>query len=89
MCDYVPVPGDVYGNYELAALRKSKMRFVWRAGEGLLRVRVATPLYIRKRQSAEYFVLRALSGVKMVVRLDRIVRTQMLDGRYKRRLQPA
>ena len=79
MKKYIPVPCEVYGNYELAILRRSKMRFSWRAKNGVVRVISAVPLNIRSRNQGEYLVLRRLSGSLLVLRLDRIIRTTLLN----------
>ena len=89
MKKYIPVPCEVYGNYELAILRGSKMRISWRCRNGVVRVISAVPLNIRSRNQGEYLVLRRLNGAILVLRLDRIVRTTLLNRNKSGESTPA
>ena len=78
MSKYIPVPCEIYGNYELAILRRSQMRFCWRGSNDLVRIEAGVPVNIRSRNQGEYLVLRNLSGTLLVIRLDRIIRSNLL-----------
>ena len=75
---YTPIPCEVYGNYELAILRRSGMRVCWRGSRKQLRIDSGVLVNIRTRCQGEFLVLRKRSGIHAVMRLDRIVRIRAL-----------
>lgn len=75
--DYRPVPCTTYSAYELAIVRGHSLRLWWRGPRGEDRVETVVPLDLRTRRRAEYMIVRAAGG-RRILRLDRIRRADAL-----------
>ncbi len=84
MNKYVPIPCEIYGNYELAILRRSQLRICWRARGGLVRIDSVVPVNIRSRSEGEFIVVQNRRQEFHVIRLDRIIRATPLRTKVSR-----
>lgn len=78
---YVPISCELYSRYELAILRGQALRVSWCAACGVHRVEMLMPVDLRTRRHAEFMIARTLEGSRRVLRLDRIIRAELMTGR--------
>ena len=76
MSDYTPIDCGLYSRYELAILRRRRLRLSWRAAGGLTRIDTVTPIDLETRSGEEFIVIEQSDGHRVEVRLDRIVRSR-------------
>lgn len=69
---YRPVPCAIHGACELAILRHTPLRMVWRAARREIRIEIVQPLDLRTRRGSEYMILRDGAGRRRIARLDRV-----------------
>lgn len=85
MSDYTPIDCGLYSGYELAILRRRRLRLSWRVAGGLTRIDTVTPIDLETRRGEEFLVIEQSDGHRVDVRLDRIVRSREVlpenDGR--------
>ncbi len=74
MSDYTPIDCGLYSRYELAILRRRRLRLSWRDAGGLARIDTVTPIDLETRSGEEFLVFEQSDGHRLDVRLDRIVR---------------
>lgn len=72
MSDYIPIDCAEYSEYELAILRKWKLRIVWRDDDGLSHVEMLLPRDLRTFQGEEFLIAETAAGGALEIRLDRI-----------------
>lgn len=70
---YVPISCDLHSEYELAILRRQRLRLVWANGN-VLHDEVVLPLDLKTINSEEFLVCHTKDNVIQDVRLDRIRR---------------
>ena len=81
---YIPIPCELYSNYELAILRRQPMRICWRGSRGVVRILAATPVNLRTRRRGEFLIVRDRGNTSLAIRLDRILRSgSLLDSRVQ------
>jgi Rho-binding antiterminator len=78
MSDYTPIDCGLYSRYELAILRRHRLRLSWRDAGGLARIDTVTPVDLATRGGEEFLVIEQSDGHRLDVRLDRIVRSREL-----------
>ena len=66
---YTPIACALYSEYELAILRRRRLRLRWCDAEGMDHIEVVRPVDLQTRQGEEFMVLE--DGREL--RLDRIV----------------
>lgn len=80
MSDYTPIDCDQYSEYELAILRKWKLRIGWRDDAGLSHVEMLTPRDLQTRQGEEFLIAETAHGERLEIRLDQITEARRLSG---------
>jgi len=76
MTDYTPVDCGLYSEYELAILRRRRLRIYWHEADGQARIDVLMPVDLRTRRGEEFLVLERADGQSTELRLDRIGRVE-------------
>lgn len=72
MSDYTPIDCDQYSEYELAIIRKWKLRVGWRDAQGQTHVEMLQPRDLQTRQGEEYLIADTATGDRLEIRLDQI-----------------
>lgn len=72
MSDYTPIDCDKYSEYELAIIRKWKLRIGWRDAHGQTHVEMLLPRDLQTRLGEEYLIAETLNGESLEIRLDHI-----------------
>lgn len=72
MTDYTPIDCDQYSEYELAILRKWKLRIGWRDERGLSHVEMLMPRDLQTRLGEEFLIAETTAGNRLEIRLDQI-----------------
>ena len=80
MSDYTPIDCDRYSEYELAIMRKWKLRIGWRDAHGLSHIEVLRPCDLQTRHSEEFLIAETLAGERLEIRLDQITEARRLSG---------
>jgi Rho-binding antiterminator len=78
MTDYTPVACDLYSEYEVAIVQRKRLRLSWRQAGGQLRVELLRPVDLRTRNHAEFLLAETLKGNKLELRLDQIIKAEVL-----------
>lgn len=78
MTDYQPISCELYAELELAIVRKSLLRVGWRSAEGKERLEQLRPRDLQTRAHEEFLVAEDGQGRGLEIRLDRIVRFEVL-----------
>ena len=73
MGDYRQVDCAVHDRYELAIMRRQRLRLSWREQDGLLRIEVVRPLDLETKGGEEFLVFVDAAEARRRVRLDRIL----------------
>lgn len=76
--DYVPISCELHSEYELAVMRKQKLRIGWLDPNGNAHLEVLLPQDIFTRDGAEYMLAQASDGNSYQLRLDYIIETHHL-----------
>lgn len=69
--EYQPVSCARYAELELAILRRSRLRLVWRDGN-VFHLRLVSPFDLRTHKHQEFLFCRSEAGDNLIIRLDRI-----------------
>jgi Rho-binding antiterminator len=80
MTDYQPVDCRVYSGYELAILRRRRLRLTWRDDGDLTRIDTVRPLDLETRGGEEFLLIEDSQGGRRSIRLDRIARATDAGG---------
>lgn len=72
---YVPISCDLHSEYELAILRRQRLRLVWADGN-VIHDEVVLPLDLKTTNGEEFLVCHTKNNVIQDIRLDRIRRIQ-------------
>jgi Rho-binding antiterminator len=78
MSDYTPIDCGLYSEYELAILRRKRLRLSWRTAEGQLHVAVIMPKDLKTGDHAEFLVGEDADHRGLVIRLDHIIKAETL-----------
>ncbi len=79
MSDYTPVDCGVYARYELAIMRRRRLRLTWRDEDGLTRIDTVRPLDLETRAGEEFLLIEDSAGRQRRIRLDRITRSSEIQ----------
>jgi Rho-binding antiterminator len=80
MSDYTPIDCDRYSEYELAIMRKWKLRIGWRDAHGLSHIEVLRPCDLRTRNGEEFLIAETLACERLEIRLDQITEARRLSA---------
>lgn len=80
MSDYTPIDCDVYSEYELAILRKWKLRIGWKDTQGLTHIETLLPRDLQTRHGEEFLIAETVTGERMEIRLDQITEAKRLSA---------
>lgn len=72
---YVPISCDLHSEYELAILRRQRLRLVWANGN-VLHDEVVLPLDLKTTNGEEFLACRTKDGITQSIRLDRVRRME-------------
>ena len=72
MSEYTPIDCDRYSEYELAIMRKRKLRICWRDAEAVTHVEMLLPRDLQTRHGEEFLIAENSAGERLEIRLDRI-----------------
>ncbi len=78
MTDYTPVDCALYSEYEVAILQHKRMRLSWRQADGQLHLEVLRPVDLQTRGHAEFLLAKSLDGKRLELRLDQIIKAELL-----------
>jgi Rho-binding antiterminator len=73
MADYMPVDCAIYDHYELAIMRRRRLRLSWRDGAGVVHLGLVQPLDLETRAGEEFLMFVDMAGTTQRVRLDQIL----------------
>ncbi len=76
--DYSPMDCAQYSRLELAILKKRALHLRW-TGRGITHIEVVRPVDLRTRRHAEYLILCDALKRRRILRLDRILRFEVLE----------
>lgn len=79
MSGYTPIDCELYSNFELAIIRRQRLRIAWRTSDGTFHLTTLLPCDLQTRKHAEYLVARNNDGTTRELRLDRIIRVEPLS----------
>jgi Rho-binding antiterminator len=74
--DYIPIGCELYSQYELAIIRRQRLRIAWRDAAGNCYLQALLPVNLQTRDRAEYLLARTARGKLLELRLDRIIATR-------------
>lgn len=80
MSDYTPIDCDRYSEYELAILRKRRLRICWRDTEAVTHVEMLLPRDLQTRHGEEFLIAENAAGEQLEIRLDRITEAKRSSG---------
>lgn len=80
MSDYTPISCELYARYEHWIVRQRTLRIAWREDEPRLQTHLESlrPIDLQTRRHVEYLVAKRLSGERLELRLDFIVKAEPL-----------
>lgn len=78
MSDYTPIDCGLYSEYELAIMRKWKLRIGWRDAQGMSHVETILPRDLQTRQGEEFLIMETRDGRRLEIRLDQITEAERL-----------
>jgi Rho-binding antiterminator len=78
MTDYTPIDCGLYSKYELAILRGKSLRTWWRESNGKMHIEALKPRDLRTANHEEYLIAEDLNGRQLQVRLDYILKTEVV-----------
>ena len=78
MSDYTPIDCALYSSFELAIIRRQRLRIAWRTPDGTSHLAHLLPCDLQTRDHAEYLLVRSNDGTELELRLDRIIRAEPL-----------
>jgi Rho-binding antiterminator len=76
MSDYTPIDCGLYSRYELAILRRQRLRVAWRDPDGACHLETLLPVNLQTREHAEYLLAKTGGDAALEIRLDRIIRAE-------------
>ncbi|MBU1190590.1 MAG: transcriptional antiterminator, Rof [Gammaproteobacteria bacterium] len=79
MSDYTPIDCDRYSEYELAIMRKWKLRIAWQDVAGLSHIETLLPEDLQTRLGEEFLIATTTHGERMEIRLDQISEAKRLS----------
>jgi Rho-binding antiterminator len=76
MSDYRPIPCALYSRYELAILRRQRLRLRWRENDNVTRVDFLAPKDLLTAKGEEFLIAEDSAGRSLRLRLDHILEIQ-------------
>jgi len=76
MSDYRPISCANYDQFEIAILHEQCLRITWHDEQAMVHVEVLRPCDLQTRGGGEYLLADTLSGQRIELRLDKIVRAE-------------
>lgn len=80
MNDYHPISCALHSRYELAVLRRERLRLRWLGEDGAERQAELLPTDVQTRAGAEYLQARDAAGAEVCIRLDWILAAETPAG---------
>ncbi|MEJ2361783.1 MAG: transcriptional antiterminator, Rof [Gammaproteobacteria bacterium] len=77
---YKPIACSLYSEYELAIIRRIKLRLGWTSLHGQKHIGYLLPLDLYTHQHVEYLAARAIDGKRHDIRLDKIVSSDVQEA---------
>lgn len=77
---YKPIACGLHSEYELAIMRRVKLRLSWLDAQGQQHIGNMLPLDLYTRHHVEYLVAQAIDGRQHEIRLDRIVSSNVQEA---------
>lgn len=77
---YKPIACGLYSEYELAIMRRSRLRLAWQDADGAYHIGYLIPLDLYTRQRVEYLMARDHHGQQHEIRLDRIISSDVQEA---------
>lgn len=71
--DYVPISCALHSKYELAILRRQRLRLVWN-DSSVIHDQVVQPLDLKTTNREEFLICRTADDTTQNIRLDRVQR---------------
>ncbi len=82
MNDYVPIACGEHSRFELAIMRRWRLRLRWRDEHGESHLATLLPRDLETREGAEFMLAESIAqGDGVRIRLDRIDGWECLDGK--------
>ncbi|MDV3238858.1 MAG: transcriptional antiterminator, Rof [Gammaproteobacteria bacterium] len=81
MSDYVPIDCGLHSEYELAIMRRQKLRIRWRDAQGMTHIETLLPRDLQTRSGEEFLIAETPENAMLEIRLDRIVETRPVSPR--------
>jgi Rho-binding antiterminator len=78
MTDYTPIDCGRHSEFEVAVLRRERLRIFWQAENGQAHIEVLTPIDLLTLAHEEFLVVRDQQQATRQLRLDRILKTETL-----------
>ncbi|MFQ5642506.1 MAG: Rho-binding antiterminator [Thiogranum sp.] len=80
MTDYIPIDCDLHSEYELTIMQNRRLRISWRDQDGQHHVQALKPRDLVTRNHEEFLVAENRQGQRQEIRLDYIVRTEVVQN---------
>lgn len=80
MTDYTPIDCDLHSAYELAIMRRSRLRLYWYSHENRERTGILQPVDLVTRNHEEFLLAEDRRGKSFEIRLDRVISSQVVPG---------
>ena len=77
---YKPIACGLYSEYELAILRRTRLRLAWLDTRGRHHIGYLLPLDLYTRQRVEYLMARDNHAQQHEIRLDRIISSNVREA---------
>jgi Rho-binding antiterminator len=75
---YIPIDCGDYSNYELAIMRRRKLRLSWQGDDGLSHLETVLPKDLKTQKREEYLIAETSNGDELSIRLDRILTMEQI-----------
>ena len=72
MTDYTPVDCGLHSTYELAIMRRDRIKLGWRDTAGATHLETVIPVDLRTSSNEEFLVVSVSDRTQREIRLDRI-----------------
>ena len=72
MTEYTTVDCGLHSAYELAIMRRDRIKLGWRDTAGATHLETVIPVDLRTRSNEEFLVVSVTDGTQREIRLDRI-----------------
>ena len=78
MSDYESIDCSTYSEYELAIMRRQRLRMRWRSEDGIDHLEIVRPVDLETLRGEEFLIAEASAGARLRVRLDHILQATTL-----------